>query len=64
MSAREKVIMKRIYHKAKNFKDAENWDILQQINMTPENRQRAAEELRKRVYGVKTIDLKQAHSKK
>jgi len=56
--------MKRIYHKAKNFKDAENWDILQQINMTPEGRQRAAEELRKRVYGAKTIDLKQAHSKK
>ncbi len=44
--------MKRIVNKAKNFREAERWDILQQITMTAEERQRAAQELRKRVYGT------------
>jgi hypothetical protein len=49
--------MKRIFHKAKNFKDAEDWDIRQHLQMTAEERQEVAKELRERVYGKKTIDL-------
>jgi hypothetical protein len=43
--------MKRIVNKSKNHKEAEEWDIIQQINMTPEERQQAAKELKIRVYG-------------
>jgi hypothetical protein len=56
--------MKRIYHKAKNFKDAENWDILQHLQMTTEERQDVAKELRERVYGKKTIDVRESIRRK
>ena len=52
--------MKRVYHKAKDFKDAEEWDILQQMRMTSEERQDVAKALRERVYGQKTIDVKES----
>ena len=52
--------MKRICNKAKNFKDAEEWDIEQQLRMTPEERQSASKELRERVYGKKTADVKES----
>ena len=44
--------MERVINKAKNFREAERWDILQQIAMTAEERQHVAQELRKRVYGT------------
>ncbi|MGA9406257.1 MAG: hypothetical protein WBW71_03900 [Bacteroidota bacterium] len=44
--------MQRIFNKAKNFREAEQWDILQQITMTADERQHVAEDLRKRVYGT------------
>jgi hypothetical protein len=44
--------MERVINKAKNFREAERWDILQQIMMTAEERQRVAQELRNRVYGT------------
>lgn len=44
--------MKRVINKAKNFKEAERWDIIQQIAMTAEERQHAAQELRNRAYGA------------
>jgi hypothetical protein len=56
--------MKKVVHKAKNFKEAEEWDILQQINMTPEERQNIALELRRRVYGKKSPDLREVHQRK
>lgn len=49
--------MERVVNKAKNFREAEQWDILQQIAMTPEERQRAARELRVRVYGTTSSRL-------
>jgi hypothetical protein len=52
--------MKRISNKSKNFKEAENWDIEQHLHMTPEERQDAAKELRERVYGQKTVDVKES----
>ena len=48
----ENIKMNRTFHKSKNFKEAEEWDILQHIRMTPEQRQSAATKLRKKVYGI------------
>jgi hypothetical protein len=42
--------MDRIFHKAKNNKEAELWDIQQQNNMTSGQRQEVAKELKKRFY--------------
>jgi hypothetical protein len=56
--------MERVYHKSNNFEEAESWDIDQHIQMTPEERQEAAKELRKRVYGENPADIKQTSSRK
>jgi len=45
--------MKRVYHKAKDYNEAELWDILQNLQMTSEERQEAAKTLRERAYGKK-----------
>lgn len=55
--------MKRVFHKAKNKKEAEEWDILQQISMTPDERLFVADQLKKRVYGERVPDVKEAHKK-
>lgn len=52
--------MERIVYKAKSHKEAGEWDILQQINMKPEERQRIAKELKKKVYGTHTKDIRKA----
>ena len=50
--------MERIFNKAKNHKKAEQWDILQQIRMSPEERMAAAKELKKRYYGDNPTDVR------
>lgn len=50
--------MNRTFNKAANHKEAELWDILQQIKMTPRQRQRIAFELKKRFYGNKMPDIR------
>jgi hypothetical protein len=57
-------MIKRIVHKAKNYKDAEEWDILQHIRMTAEERQDAAKELKIRVYGRKAPDVREVYRQK
>ena len=49
--------MERVIHKAKSFKEADEWDIQQQVAMTPEQRLRAARELRDRVYPANAKDV-------
>ncbi len=56
--------MKRIVKKSTDFKEAEDWDILQHIKMSPEERQNAALELRTRAYGKNALDVKKACRKK
>jgi predicted Fe-S protein YdhL (DUF1289 family) len=56
--------MERIFHKSRNFKEAEEWDILQHISMTPEERQEVAAELRRRVYGRSVPDVRETHRRK
>jgi hypothetical protein len=56
--------MKRTFHKSKNFKEAEDWDIRQHIQMTPEERQEVAAELRRRTYGRDAPDVRDVHLRK
>ena len=51
-------MIKWVVHKAKNFQEAEEWDILQNIRMTPEERQAAAKELKIRFYGENVPDVR------
>ena len=50
--------MKRIIHKAKSFQEAEAWDIAQHIQMSPEQRQKAAKQLRDGFYGKNVPDVR------
>ena len=50
--------MERIFNKAKNHKEAEKWDIKQQINMTPRERQKIANELKKLFFGEYPPDVR------
>jgi hypothetical protein len=53
------LLMKRIVHKAKSHREAHEWDIAQQIRMSPEERQRIASELKRRFYGSKNPDVRE-----
>jgi hypothetical protein len=48
------------FRESKNFRQAEEWDILQHTSMTPEQKQEASEQLRHRVYGTHTPDVREA----
>ena len=43
--------MERVAHKSKSFKEADEWDVRQQLAMTPQQRIDAARALQRRVYG-------------
>jgi hypothetical protein len=51
--------MIRVCHRSKSFQEAEEWDILQHIQMTPEERQEAAADIRQRVYGKDSPDVRE-----
>lgn len=55
--------MERVFHKASSFKEAEEWEILQQIRLTPEQRQAIAAELKRRIFGENPPDVREAHRK-
>jgi hypothetical protein len=55
--------MKRIVHKSRSFKEAEEWDIRQQQALTPQERQHIARELKERVYGAHCPDIREAENK-
>jgi hypothetical protein len=56
--------MKRVFHKSKSFKEAEEWDVLQHTRMTPEQRLRAAAKLKKRVFGDDVQRIRKAQVQK
>ncbi len=55
-------MIERIVNRAKNFNDADDYDIMQQISMTPEERLDAAKLLRVRYYGNNVPDVRQSHT--
>lgn len=50
--------MKRIVNKAKNFIEAEDWDIKQNIRISSKERQNIARRLKERVYGKDVLDVR------
>jgi hypothetical protein len=56
--------MERTVHKARDFRSAAEWDIAQQIRMTPRERQSAARQLKIRVYGPNAKDVRACHKSK
>jgi hypothetical protein len=56
--------MERVVNISKNAKEAEEWDIKQQLSMTPAERQEAARILKERVYGKNCPDVKEAERMK
>jgi hypothetical protein len=53
--------MERRVHKSKSFQAAAEWDIEQQIRMTPKERWAIARQLKDRVFGRRTKDVRACH---
>jgi hypothetical protein len=53
--------MERVVHKAKSFQAATDWDIQQHISMSPQERMRAALDLKRRAYPKQTKDVRECH---
>jgi len=49
-----------VIHVAHGFDQAREWEILQEITMTPAQRQRAAKALKERFYGKNMPDVREA----
>jgi hypothetical protein len=52
--------MERVVHVARSFDEARAADIEQHLALSPEERQRAAKELRDRVFGTDRPDVREA----
>ncbi|MGC8654498.1 MAG: hypothetical protein ACP5US_10970 [Candidatus Kryptoniota bacterium] len=52
--------MKRVVNKTRSHKDAVQWDLLQQLEMTPSQRQEIARELKQRFYGTDNPDVRES----
>jgi len=52
--------MKRVFYIARNFKDAERWDIEQNISMTPAQRLKASWRLKTRIF-PRRKDVRASH---
>ncbi len=55
--------MKRVVNKAASFEEAESWDIKQQIEMTPQERMRAARAIKDRLFPPPQPDVREWHRK-
>ena len=56
--------MKRIVNIAKSHKEADEWDILQHIKLSPAERQKIAKRLKLKFYGRNTKELREYYKKK
>ncbi len=56
--------MERVVNISKNAKEAEEWDIKQNLSMAPQGRQEAARVLKERVYGKNVPDVREAERMK
>lgn len=53
--------MERVVHVARSFDEAEDWDVRQQVAMTPQQRMRAARALKDRAYPGRQKDVRECH---
>ena len=51
--------LEKIINRATGFKEADEYDIFQQIKMTSEQRQNAAKKLKERFYGSEVKDVRE-----
>ena len=56
-------MLSRIVNRASSFRAADEWDISQQLAMTADERRLVAQELRRRFYGDRCPDVRQATNK-
>ena len=52
-------IMERVGNKAKSFSEAEAWEKQQYQRMTPDERMRAARQIKNRLYPGKQMDVRE-----
>lgn len=50
----------RVVHKSRSFAESDEWDVAQQIGLSPEQRQTIAGELKRRFWGDDPPDIRQA----
>ncbi len=55
--------MERVVNIARSHQEADDWDIRQQVAMSPQERIRAARELRHRAYPPPNKDVRECHDK-
>ena len=55
--------MERVVNIARSHKEADEWDIRQQVAMSPQERLRASRELRRRAYPPPNKDVRECHAK-
>lgn len=55
--------MEKTVAKFQTFKEAEEAEIIQQISLTPEERQKIAKALKIRVYGENPSDIRESQNK-
>ncbi len=53
--------MERVVKKSRNFREADAWDIQQNLALTPEQRIQIAHALRKRAYPSNAKDVRACH---
>jgi len=58
------IAMDRIVLKIKDFKEAEEHDVKQNISMTPAERKEAAKKIREKVYGKENPDVRKYHARR
>ena len=51
-------MLPRVVNKARSFAEADEWDVMQHIRMTPDERRRVAKELKRRFYGDDPPDVR------
>ena len=56
--------MERVVHKSRSHEDAAEWDIEQHVSMSPQERLRAARELKERAFPPDTKDVREWHRTK
>ena len=54
----ERGSIKAVVYVARDFGEAEEWDILQQVSMNPDERQQIAKELRDSYFGKNCPDVR------
>jgi hypothetical protein len=53
--------VERVVNKSKSFAEAQEWDIRQHLEMTPDERMRAAKILKDRMFPGKNPDIREWH---